>query len=169
MHAVLIFYSLKMLGSQVLSILKVVLGLSIAKSASRAGLEWLSVSMRRFRRSFTRPSLTRNPPGTYEFIMSTIASYLCVKLNVQTQKKSGRNYYLVSMASAKSKKILRAYLDRFPLLTSKYLNYKDWCAVVDLMIKQLHYAQQSHTIIEAKKNGMNDSRTVFNWDHLNLF
>ena len=39
-------------------------------------------------------------PGTYEFIMSTIASYLCVKLNVQTQKKSGRNYYLVSMACA---------------------------------------------------------------------
>ena len=106
--------------------------------------------------------------NSYKSIMNRIADYLCVRLNIRKQARSGRSYYIISMSSAKSKKILRAYLDQYPLLSSKFLDYKDWCTVDDLMLIKKHYTKQSIAQIGKLKDGMNNSRAYFNWDHLDL-
>jgi hypothetical protein len=102
---------------------------------------------------------------SYEFLFKCIAKYLRVKLNTRKQTESGRSYFLVSMNSANSKKCLRAYLDKYPLLSSKFLDYKDWCAVDNLIISNQHYIQEQK--VKQLKDRMNNSRTYFNWDHLN--
>jgi hypothetical protein len=80
---------------------------------------------------------------SYEPIMNSIANYLCVKLNLRKQLNSGRTYYIISASSEKSKKILRAYHEKYPLLSSKFFDYLDWCAVDDLMQKQQHFTKKN--------------------------
>ena len=106
---------------------------------------------------------------SYRLIMSCIANYLCVKLNLRKQLKSGRTYYIISASSVKSKKILRAYHEKYPLLTSKFLDYLDWCYVDDLMLKQQHLTKENITKINELKKSMNLFRTFICWDHLNLW
>ena len=83
---------------------------------------------------------------SYAPVIESIAEYFHVKVRIKKGKHL--RYYLIGASSKKSKKIIRSYLDKFSLLSSKYLNYKDWC-VVDV------------------KNTMNNNRTEFYWDHLN--
>lgn len=104
---------------------------------------------------------------SYEQTFNLIAEFLLVNLRIRKHKNTTNNYYLIAMTSAKSKKILRAYLDKFPLLSSKYLDYKDWSRVDDLMIKKEHYIQEK-TVRQIKKE-MNNSRIKFNWEHLQEF
>lgn len=106
---------------------------------------------------------------SYEKIMGTIASYLCVKLNLRKQLNSGRTYYIVSASSVKSKKILRTYHEKYPLLTSKFLDHLDWCCVDDFMLKQQHLTKTNITKINELKQSMNLSRTSICWNHLNLW
>jgi LAGLIDADG endonuclease len=103
---------------------------------------------------------------SYEPILTLIASYGGVKLTLRQQRHTQRSYYLVTLTSARSKKILRSYLDKFPLLTSKRLDYQDWCLVDDLIIAKSHHTTKGTVIVNRVKNGMNSYRTHFNWDHL---
>ena len=75
----------------------------------------------------------------------------------------------MKVSSAKSKKILRIYLDQYELLSSKLLNYKAWCLADDLMLTKQHYTEQGQQKITKLKSSMNNSRVYYNWDNLNLF
>lgn len=110
---------------------------------------------------------------SYEEIFSKISDFLCVKLNTLKARApsasnpyGGQSQYKLKISSAKSKKILRAYLDRFPLLSSKCSDYSNWCAADDLMIAKQHYTEQGSEEIAALKRGMNNGRFFYNWDHL---
>nr|AOC61559.1 putative LAGLIDADG homing endonuclease [Gloeotilopsis planctonica] len=69
----------------------------------------------------------------YDELFNSIAYALNVKLCTIMEKKSGRYYYVIKASSLKSKDILRYYFDTYPLLTSKNLDYHDWCKVDDHM------------------------------------
>ncbi len=103
----------------------------------------------------------------YGPLFRAIALALEVNLQTPIEKKSGRNYYAIKATSRKSKEILRNYFDVNPLLTSKFLDYKDWCAVDDLLKKKQNrkYSKQIQTL----KGKMNNSRSVFTWHHLDCF
>lgn len=104
---------------------------------------------------------------SYENILSLVASYLCVKLNIHKVKNPIiTEQYTIDIGSVKSRKVLRAYLDRFPLLTSKFLDYKDWCLADDYIILKQHYLEEKIIEIGKLKSSMNSSRTYFNWYHL---
>ena len=104
---------------------------------------------------------------SYGTILNLIAEFLCVKLNLQTVKNPKiRDQYRVISSSAKSKAILRIYLDKYPLLTSKLSDYTAWCLVDNLMIKKQHYTVQGILEVSKLKNSMNNNRTTFNWYHL---
>ena len=77
--------------------------------------------------------------------------------------------YKIKVTSIRSKAILRRYLAQYPLLTSKYLDYQNWCHVDDLMIAKQHYTTAGWIRITALKGAMNRSRTLFIWDHLDRF
>lgn len=71
---------------------------------------------------------------------------------------------MVKATSRKSKDILRNYFYFNPLLTSKFLDYKDWSAVDDLLKKKENRKYLKE--IQALKSNMNNSRSAFTWHHL---
>lgn len=106
---------------------------------------------------------------SYVEIFSKIANFFCVKLGtLKARNPNALNQYKIKISSAKSKKILllRAYLDTFPLLSSKYLDYKAWSEVDDLMIKKHHYTDDGVIKIAKIKQSINNLRVNYNWDHL---
>lgn len=68
-----------------------------------------------------------------------------------------------------SHKIVRNYFDRFPLYSSKYLAYKDWCFVQDLQIlnKGKPWSKEDIDKITFIKNQFNNKRKSFNFSYLN--
>ncbi len=105
---------------------------------------------------------------TYWDIMSIIANYLGV--NVYNRSRILNNsityqYYFVA-STFKSKEQLIDYFKKYPLNSSKYLDYKDWCKIIELTKnKKLN---KDEIIKECKyiKNNMNNSRSIFSWEHL---
>ena len=64
--------------------------------------------------------------------------------------------------------IIVNYLEKYPLFSSKYLDYKDWKEIVLLIFENKHYTEQGINKAEFVRNKMNRKRTLFNWNHLNL-
>ena len=107
---------------------------------------------------------------SYTDILSLIASFLCVRLNIlKARNCNAWDQYKVKVGSAKSKSILRVYLNKYPLLSTKQLDYRAWCFADDLMLQKLHYTEQGAKEITKIKKSMNNSRIDISWDHLNLF
>jgi hypothetical protein len=101
-------------------------------------------------------------------IMNKISEYLKVNLKLVNKKYcKGLDQYLIRFSNLNSNLILIDYLDKYPLFSSKYLNYLDYMQVVDL-IKNKKHKENSLFINNIKKN-MNNKRTVFVWDHLQKF
>ena len=59
------------------------------------------------------------------------------------------------------------YFTRYPLFSSKYLDYKDWKEIVLLILENKHYTEEGLIKTDSVRNSMNRQRTFFNWDHLN--
>lgn len=102
---------------------------------------------------------------------SCISSYLETTLYSRSREIGGKLYssFTVMAHSDKSNQILLEYFNRFPLLSAKYLDYKDWEKVVGMKtIKKgtLEYIDMLKKV-EKLKAGMNNKRKVLNWEHLN--
>jgi len=61
---------------------------------------------------------------SYSNLLSLISKILFVKLNTSIHNVN-KKYFLISLSSQKSRFILVKYLDKYPLFTSKFLNYRD--------------------------------------------
>lgn len=103
---------------------------------------------------------------SYEGVMREIAEYLGVNLLIKEQKESGRKYYLLVGSSLKNIEIVMKYLDRYSLVTSKYMDYRDWRIVATLIMEGKHYTEEGIAKIEEVKGRMNRNRKEYNWDHL---
>lgn len=69
-------------------------------------------------------------------------------------------------AQADSKHYLtKSYFDKFPLMTSKCLDYLCFIQGLSYLGKRLTY--EEIISIQKIKSSMNRGRTGFNWDHLN--
>jgi len=68
-----------------------------------------------------------NRNSSYYFIMSEIATLLDVNLNSRNRLKDDKIYssFIITASSKKRLDIIREYLTRYPLLSSKYLDYLD--------------------------------------------
>lgn len=77
--------------------------------------------------------------------------------------------YRVRTTSLSSNYILVDYLEKYPLFSSKYLNYKDWLKVLAYFEAKTNTKTESIKDIVKIKLQMNNKRTEFNWDHLNNF
>lgn len=87
-------------------------------------------------------------------------------MKIIIEKRSGRSYYAIKATSYKSKDTLRSYFDLYPLLTSKFLDYKSWCDADDLIRDKNKNRATYPEQIQCLKKGMNQSRCSFTWDHL---
>ena len=105
---------------------------------------------------------------SYLKILTDISQLLYCKLLTRKQKTTGNEYYILTASSKISLKILVNYLEKYPLFSSKYLDYKDWKKIVDLMLENKHYTEEGIYKTDFVKKGMNRSRTNFTWYHLNV-
>lgn len=71
---------------------------------------------------------------SYFSIMTKIAELFTVNLYTRTRTVKHRVFYAFMAIShnSSSHDIVRNYFDRFPIYSSKYLAYKDWCRFQDL-------------------------------------
>jgi len=104
---------------------------------------------------------------SYRSILLDISNFFGCSLLTRKQLATGREYYTITASSKKSLSIVISYFNTFPLLSSKFLDYKDWSIAAELIIKDLHLSVESKTRIDLLKQNMNRNRVYFNWDHLN--
>lgn len=111
---------------------------------------------------------------------SLISSFLNTTLYSRSREIEGRLYssFIVMTYSEKSNQTIIDYFNKYPLLSTKYLDFKDWVRVVE--IQQKKKEKQNNLLrktkistdllkeVEILKAGMNNKRRRFNWDHLNL-
>ena len=105
---------------------------------------------------------------SYYTILNNICIFLNVKLSVRNRLNKKNSYYQIRVENQNSTKILIDYLNKYPLLSSKYLDFLEWEKSFRIISKKEHMTEQGKELILAAKNNMNDSRTNFNWSHLNL-
>ena len=104
---------------------------------------------------------------SYQSVFKKIAAFLDVNLNV-VKRNNGKEYFNITAKSRKSITISKNYFSKYSLFSSKYLDYKNWEKVVELIIKQTHYEETNLVLIDELKKDMNHSRKSFNWSHLDI-
>jgi len=96
-------------------------------------------------------------------IMESIAKALKINVNpIRDDKKYPQ--YRIRTSTVESNNILVNYLNKFPLYSSKRLDYENWRKIVDYFSIGIH-KQNINKIVELKSQ-MNDKRTFFDWTHL---
>lgn len=104
---------------------------------------------------------------TYFYVLTNIADFLKCKLNTRKQVSTGNEYYIINASSKISLSILINYLEVNPLFSSKYLDYKNWKEIANLIIESKQYTEESINRTEYVKNSINSKKTYFDWNHLN--
>ena len=100
-------------------------------------------------------------------ILNKICLFFNVKLAVRNRAKINKSYYVIRVENQKSNQILIYYLNKYPLLSSKHLDFLDWEKSFRAITQKAHKTESGKQLILNHKNSMNDKRTYFNWDHLN--
>lgn len=104
---------------------------------------------------------------SYYSVLNNIATFLLCNLLTRKQKSTGNIYYTLTASSLQSLKIIISYFNKYPLYSSKHLDYKDWEVVAKLRLNNEHYSENGLAKVELAKYSMNNCRSFFNWHHLN--
>lgn len=101
-------------------------------------------------------------------IMSILANYFGVNVLSRSRNLKDKQFYsfTINASSKSSLSKVTDYFNKFPLISSKYLDYKDFCYILNL---QNSNSITSSYINEAVRiiTNFNKTRTTYNWDHLN--
>lgn len=102
----------------------------------------------------------------YIDILSVISAYLGVNVynRARILNNSKTYQYIIVAGTIKSQKLLCNYLNRFPLYTSKYNDYKDWCKIIEINNTKSNKLEKIK-LAKLIKSGMNSKRTIFSFDH----
>jgi LAGLIDADG endonuclease len=108
-------------------------------------------------------------PSTHEdyfYILNQICLFFNCKLLTRTQKSTGNTYYTLTASSKASLNIIINYFNKYPLFSSKFLDYQDWELVAKLFVNNQHLTSEGINTVEMVRSRMNTKRVDFNWDHL---
>ena len=103
----------------------------------------------------------------YNSILNKICLALNVKLQIRERVSKKNSYYIIRLENQNAIKLLIGYLDIYPLLSSKHLDFLSWKIVFNEIINKNHMTVEGRKLVSLQKSQMNNSRTYFNWDHLN--
>lgn len=106
--------------------------------------------------------------SSYFDILSIIAEYLGVNLLSRTRQQGDKVFFafMVIAHSSISHTKVRAYFDRFPLYSSKYLAYKDWTYLQDLRLSGGVFTSEQIAEVLFIKSQFNSKRKVYDFSHL---
>ena len=105
---------------------------------------------------------------SYFKVLTDISNFLNCSLLTRKQKSTGNEYYTLTASSKLSLEIIVNYLEKYPLFSSKNLDYNDWKKIVLLIFEDKHYTEEGINKTDSVKNSMNRQRIKFTWDHLNI-
>lgn len=80
---------------------------------------------------------------------------------------SGENAIDFKVQATSKHYLTKDYFDRYPLMTSKRLNYLSYSEGLNFLGRSL--TNEEIIEIQTIKNSMNNNRSCYNWDHLNHF
>lgn len=103
---------------------------------------------------------------SYEPILKSIASFFNVQLHTRYRVTVDRSYYIIRLENQASIQLLCIYLENYPLLSHKHLDYLNWQKAFNLIVSRQHFSKEYGDLILNYKNQMNAKRTIFSWDHL---
>ena len=107
---------------------------------------------------------------SYFGILEKIATYFKVRVNHRKRERLGRVYYsyIVSASGKESHEIIRSYFTRFPLFTSKYMNYLSWLEIHKMRLRGEHTTPEGLERCWLIKSNFNTnfSRQSVTWEHL---
>ncbi len=92
-----------------------------------------------------------------------------LKVNIKIERKKKYPNYIVKTNKLENNYLLVEYLNQYPLFSSKYLNYKDWLKILEIIKEKKHKSIEGKLKIKNIIEGMNNRRIYFNWDHLQNF
>ena len=103
--------------------------------------------------------------------MTKLAEFFQVNLNYKTESsplfKEPAKTVVFFAQSDRKHYIITTYLTKFPLMTSKHLNYLAFFKGLNYLGKQL--TKEEILEVQDIKNSMNNKRTKYNWYHLSNF
>jgi hypothetical protein len=99
-------------------------------------------------------------------VLSLIGKYLLCKVK-ETKSNSKNPQHRIRTTTLAGNIVLKNYLLKYPLFSSKYLDSKDWMEVLNYFENKEH--KNKYNKIIQIKSSMNDRRTFFNWNHLKNF
>lgn len=106
--------------------------------------------------------------SSYINIMLEIGEYFGV--NVLSRRRSiGEavyESYMLMLTRRESIMKLEEYFNNYPLNSSKYLDYKDWKDLLNIVKKGDHKSKEGLENCKRLKSGINKGRIRFNWDYL---
>jgi LAGLIDADG endonuclease len=113
----------------------------------------------------------------YKDFMSNLSIYLKSKLGTHYISRYDRmgkqKAWRARIVNKEGATVLINYFNKFPMFSSKYLNYRDWQIVYNIIvIRKEHIGEKkldTYKKVEQIKNNMNNKRLIFTWDHLNYF
>lgn len=97
---------------------------------------------------------------SYSRVLTDISNFLNCALLTR------RGNYVITASNDKSLSIIIGYLNKYPLLSTKYLEFKDWEIVANHKLWRTYHSEEVYRCILDLKAGMNMNRKDFNWDHL---
>lgn len=124
---------------------------------------------------FFRLEITQNyhrldPDGikvSFFSIMSIIANYFNVNVYSRSRVIKDKQYYSFIIMAYNNNSLFKIieYFNKFPLLSSKYLDFKDWTNILELQKANPQTTSYLEIAINTRKN-FNSTRTTYNWNHL---
>lgn len=113
----------------------------------------------------------------YKSIMNIISIFLKSKLEIHNISKFDRTgkqkAWRARIRNKNGASVLVNYFNKFPMFSSKHMNYLDWCKVYHILVlKKEHLGKNKLNVynsIKYIKDKMNKKRSIFNWDHLDNF
>lgn len=103
---------------------------------------------------------------TYSKVLTHITKFFNCTLLTKKQKSTGNSYYTLAASSRTSLDIIINYLEKYPLFSSKHLDYLDWREIALLILDNNHYTDKGKNRVDFVRKRMNRQRTIFTWDHL---
>ena len=100
-------------------------------------------------------------------IMSKIANYLNTSVLSRSRTVSDKQFFSFIVMSASKSSLIKTtlYFNKFPLLSSKFLDYKSWSHILELQQNSTMTTAYLNEAIKTKTD-FNKTRTTFSWNHL---
>ena len=100
-------------------------------------------------------------------IMSKIANYLNTSVLSRSRTVSDKQFFSFIVMTASKPSLIKTtlYFNKFPLLSSKFLDYKSWLHILELQQNSTMTTAYLNEAIKTKTD-FNKTRTTFSWNHL---